>query len=282
VIQGNAHKYPISAQCSILGIARSSYYHLIEHPETIKAIDKDLEDMVITTYKENRSVYGARKIKLVLSKKGFCVSRRKIGVIMAKHGLISAYTKKKYRLHKAKSADTNTPNLLDRNFTGRSLLEAVVSDVTYVRVGNRWAYTCLFLDLNNREMIGHAAGWHKDAELAKAAMASMEVNLYDIDLLHTDGGSEFNNMTIDEILTVFGIRRSVSGKSNPWDNAVAEAAFKLYKAEFVYRERFDTLAELQLKLSDYVHWYNHCRIHSTLGYMTPVEFRENGLLILSN
>ena len=71
----------------------------------------------------------------------------------------------------------------------------------------------------------------------------------------------------------------MSRKSNPWDNAVSEATFKLYKAEFAYRERFNTIEELQLKLSDYVHWFNNIRIHSTLDYMSPVEFRENGLMI---
>jgi len=89
-------------------------------------------------------------------------------------------------------------------------------------------------------------------------------------------------MEIDKLLNTFGIRRSLSRKSNPWDNAVSEATFKLYKAEFAYREKFETLKELQLKLNDYVHWFNNVRIHSTLGYLTPVEFRDRDLVILSS
>jgi transposase InsO family protein len=88
-------------------------------------------------------------------------------------------------------------------------------------------------------------------------------------------------MEIDGLLDFFGIRRSLSRKSNPWDNAVSEATYKLYKAEFVSRESFATIEELQVKLSSYVHWFNNVRIHSTLGYMTPVEFKEKGLIILS-
>jgi len=100
--------------------------------------------------------------------------------------------------------------------------------------------------------------------------------------LSTDRGSEYDNITIDELLGFFGIRRSLSKKGTPLDNAVAESTFKLYKAEFAYREHFSSLAELQVKLSDYVHWFNNIRIHSTLGYVTPVEFRSKGLMILSS
>ena len=88
-------------------------------------------------------------------------------------------------------------------------------------------------------------------------------------------------MALDEMFEVFGITRSLSKKGCPYDNAVVESTNKILKAEFVYRERFDSLEELQIKLSDYVWWYNHERTHSTLGYMSPVEFREKSLTILS-
>jgi len=237
---------------------------------------------VLRIYRDNRSVYGTRKIKKALHAEGKRASRGRIGRIMAKYGLISAYTQKKYRPGGDAANDADVPNLLGRNFKGHRPLEVVVSDLTYVRVAGRWAYTCLFLDLYNREIIGHSAGDHKDAALIKSAFASMDDNLFDLGIFHTDRGSEFDNMAIDELLDTFGIRRSLSRKANPWDNAVAEATFKLYKAEFAYRERFSSLRELQVKLSDYVHWFNNIRIHSTLNYMTPVEFRENGLMILSS
>ena len=75
------------------------------------------------------------------------------------------------------------------------------------------------------------------------------------------------------------MRRSLSKKGRPYDNAVDESTNKILKAEFVYRERFSTLRELQAKLSDYVNWYNNLRLHSTLGYMSPVEFRLAGLAL---
>ena len=83
---------------------------------------------------------------------------------------------------------------------------------------------------------------------------------------------------IDCILTTFEIERSLSMKGCPYGNAVAEATFKIIKIEFVWNETFTDLKELKLKLWDYVNWYNHHRIHSALGYQTPVQYRENSLI----
>jgi transposase InsO family protein len=105
----------------------------------------------------------------------------------------------------------------------------------------------------------------------------VEGSLEDIRLFHTDRGNEFKNQAIEEILEAFDIKRSLSHKGCPYDNAVAEATFKIIKTEFVWNETFETTEELRLKLFDYVHWYNHCRLHSSLGYQTPVEYRENNL-----
>ena len=96
-------------------------------------------------------------------------------------------------------------------------------------------------------------------------------------MFHSDRGSEFDNAALDELFEVFGITRSLSKKGCPFDNAVDESANKTLKAEFVYREQFASLRDLQLKLNDYVWWYNKERMHSTLGYMSPVEFRKAGL-----
>jgi transposase InsO family protein len=210
------------------------------------------------------------------------VSRIRIVRVMGKLGITSAYTTKKHKPSKGRANEAAVENLVDRKFSGRRPLDVLVSDLTYVRVASRRAYTCLPLDLANRGIVGHGASRHKDAKLVKAAFASMDASLFDVDVFHTDRGGEFDNMTIDGLLDFFGIKRSLSRKANPLDNAVAEATFKLYKAEFAYREQFDTIEELQVKLSEYVHWFNNFRIHSTLGYMTPVEFKKNGLIILSS
>jgi putative transposase len=269
VIRSNAHKYSISALCKCLNIARSTYYYETKQPPDESVLEKDIEEI----YEANRRVYGSRKIKVELMKRGQQVSRRKICRIMRKLGLESAYTKSKFKAHSNGCCDKPVPNELARQFDNHEQYAAVVSDLTYVRVNYKWHYVCLLLDLYNREIIGYSAGARKDANLVYDAFASVNASLERIQMFHTDRGSEFNNQLIDDVLHTFGIKRSLSLKGCPYDNAVAESTFKIFKVEFVYGRNFDTLTRLKRELMDYVNWFNNIRIHSSLGYMSPKDFK---------
>jgi len=264
--------------CKALKLTRSTLYY----KEKPAKDESRLENAVQTAFEENRSVYGSRKIKKVLAKQGIIMSRRKICGIMKRRGLESAYTHKKYKCHSKKCNETNVPNLLDRQFDGHAPLAAVVSDLTYVRVGQKWQYVCILLDLHNREIIGYSSGPHKDAHLVRAAFAKVKVNLAHIQVFHTDRGSEFDNSLIDDLLATFGITRSLSLKGTPLDNAVAEATFKMIKAEFIYRRFFLSDHQLALELADYVHWFNNIRLHGSLDYLSPSQFKQFSLSFLSN
>ena len=276
MIRANRHKYCISAMCSVLKVSRNRYYY--KEKETKD--ETPLEEAVQRAFEENRSLYGSRKLKKVLAKKGIVISRRKICRIMKHRGLESAYTRKKYRNHSKKCNESVIPNLLDRQFNGQEQFAVVVSDLTYVRVGQKWQYVCILLDLHNREIIGYSSGASKDAYLVQAAFAKVKVSLSQIQMFHTDRGSEFDNALIDEILDTFGITRSLSMRATPLDNAVAEATFKLIKSEFIYRRFFVSSEQLAIELADYVHWFNNIRIHGSLGYLSPIDFKQNSLSFL--
>ena len=205
------------------------------------------------------------------------VSRRRISRIMKQEGLVSNYTVAQFKPHTTKCNEDNTENIVDRNFDEQPHLNVVVSDLTYVRVKNRWHYLCVLVDLFNREIIGYSSGPNKDAELVKKAFSTVQTNLSQIKIFHTDRGNEFKNKIIDEILEVFEIERSLSIKGCPYDNAVAEATYKVIKTEFVNRQIFETQEQLGYEFADYVNWYNNHRIHSSLGYLSPVEYRQNTL-----
>ena len=233
-----------------------------------------MEEAVQSAYDGNRRVYGQRKLKRVLLRNGWTVSRRKIGQIMKKRGLVSAYTRKKYRDYVSRSNEAAVPNLLDRDFNNQMPGACVVSDLTYIQVGAKWAYICILLDLGAREIIGYSAGANKNAELVHRAFSTVKGSLFGIQMFHTDRGSEFDNALIDDLLDSFQISRSLSMKVCPYDNAVAESTFKMIKAEFVSSRRFDTLDRLQRELADYVHWFNNIRLHGSLGYLSPAEFKK--------
>ncbi|MEQ9810555.1 IS3 family transposase, partial [Streptococcus jiangjianxini] len=193
--------------------------------------------------------------------------------IMKRLNLVSVYQQTSFKPCSKGKNEAPIPNLLDRQFNQERPLEAIVTDLTYVRVGKRWAYVCLIIDLYNREIIGLSVGWQKTAELVKQAIQSIPYALTKVNLFHSDRGKEFDNQLIDEVLGAFGITRSLSQAGCPYDNAVAESTYRSFKLEFINQEIFHTLEELNLKTKDYVHWWNHHRIHGSLNYQTPMARR---------
>lgn len=273
MIKQNAHKYCVSAMCEVLQINRSTYYYEAKP----KISDNAVEESIIKIFKDNRQVYGARKIKVELKKLDMIVSRRRICRLMKKNRLVSTYTVAQYKPCKTKCNESQIKNELNREFGDKAPLEAVVSDLTYVRVAGKWNYICVLIDLFNREIIGHSCGRAKDAILVYQAFAKVKANLYNIQLFHTDRGSEFKNQLIDEVIDIFKIKRSLSIKGCPYDNAVSEATYKLIKTEFVRKQNFANLDHLKKEMDEYVKWFNERRIHSTLGYLSPAEFKSKTL-----
>lgn len=255
--------------CKFLDISRATvYYKRKEKPEDT------LENKVIQIFKDSRNNYGSRKIKRNLKKEDITASRKRIRRIMNKNGLVSNYTIKQYKVSKSKCNEDKVENIVNREFNNRSEKEVTVSDLTYVKVAGKWYYICLILDLFNREIIGHSAGKEKNAKLVKMAFLKIEGSLEKIDIFHTDRGNEFKNEVIEDILKTFKIKRSLSKKGCPYDNAVAEATYKVIKTEFAFNKEFASLEELEMELFDYVNWYNNIRIHGSLDYMTPNEYKR--------
>lgn len=259
--------------CRVLQISRSTYYYEAK----AKPDESSLTAAITDIFKASRNNYGTRKIKIKLAEQGLTASRRRIGRIMKQEGLVSSYTTTQFHPKKATCNEADVDNVLNRSFDNQPYRNIVVSDLTYVRVGMNWNYICVLVDLFNREIIGYSAGAHKSASLVKQAFMSVSGSLENIHVFHTDRGNEFKNQVIDEMLEAFNITRSLSHKGCPYDNAVAEATFKIIKTEFVRNQTFSSLSDLKLQLSDYVNWFNHHRIHSSLGYLTPIAYRINTL-----
>ena len=243
LIISNREKYSISAMCKLLKVSRSLvYYHINKEISTNSSEELIITNHIKSIFKRSRNNYGTRKIKKELGKLNYQVSRRRISRIMKENGLVSNYTVAQFKVHPAACNQSSTPNIVDRDFNDREKLEVAVSDLTYVRVGNKWNYICTLIDLFNREIIGYSAGANKNAELVETALLRCNYSLQDIRVFHSDRGNEYDNILIDDILTIFKIDRS--------------------------------LEQLQLQLAEHIYWYNNIRIHESLGYMTPVEYRE--------
>ena len=261
--------------CRFLKVSRSLiYYHLNKEISINSSEELLITNCIKDIFKLSRSNYGTRKIKKELKKLDYQVSRRKISRIMKENALVSNYTVAQYKVNTNTCNQSQTPNIVDREFDNRQKLEIAVSDLTYVRVGSKWNYVCTIIDLYNREIIGYSAGANKNAELIETALLRCNYSLKDISIFHSDRGNEYDNALIDDILSTFKIDRSLSNKGNPYDNAVSEATNKILKTEFIYQTKFETLGQLQLELAEYVYWYNNFRIHGSIEYMSPIEYRR--------
>ncbi len=148
---------------------------------------------------------------------------------MKEQGLVSTYMVAQFKAHKTTCNESKQANERNRKFQQSEAKRVVVSDLTYVKVKNRWHYICVFVNLFNREIIGSSVGPKKDAALVARAFASVQGDLRHIQLFHTDRGCEFKNKLIDETLATFQIGLSLNMKGCPYNNAVAEATFKVIR-----------------------------------------------------
>ena len=177
--------------CKLLNISRSSLYYAKNKPaKKYNAEEEKLTQHIKEIFKNSRNNYGFRKIKVELKKKGIIASKRRIRRIMKEN----TYTVKQYKVHKQTCNNDKIDNKLKRNFNQEERMKVI----TYVNVAGKWNYICLMLDLYNREIVGYAAGKHKDADLVRKAITTIKYDLNKIEIFHTDRGNEFkNNMIIN-------------------------------------------------------------------------------------
>src|SRR5699024_10690184 len=158
VIRNNAHKYSVSAMCDVLQIPKSTYYYKVKERENN---DDIITNFIIQIFKDSRNIYGQRKIKRELYKLSHQISSRRIGRIMKEQGLVSKYTVAQFRVEKSSVNESDVGNLLNREFHSQEPLKVIVSDLTYVRVQQKWHYIYVLVDLYNRVLIGYSAGAYK-------------------------------------------------------------------------------------------------------------------------
>ena len=274
----NARRCPVSAQRRIPGVPRSAYCRMPAHPPRPKVPDPIGPD-VPGAFEASRGGCGARRLKVALERAGIAASRRGICRIMREDGLSSACSGRAPKGGGRPVQPPSAENVLARSFDGRAPRAHVAADPTYVRAGGSWRCVRLLVDLCNREIVGCSCGRRKDARLVKAAFPNVAFPLTAIEVFHGDRGPEFCNGDVDALLSAFGIERPVSRPGNPYGNAVVESTSRVLERELVRGRAFPSEDRLRTELFDWVNWYNDCRLHSTLGYMTPAGFREAGLIL---
>jgi putative transposase len=268
--------WPVEALCDVLDVSRSGYYAWRSRPPSMRTLeDEQIVVDIKAAQKVGRGNYGSPRILRALRKNGKRVGKKRIERLMRREGIV-AKRRKKFRLTTdSKHADPIAPNVLNRDFDVASPNTVWATDVTYVWTLQGWLYLAAILDLCSRRVVGWATGPNNDRQLALDALARANAARQPSEglLHHSDRGSVYASGDYRGALTTFGMTASMSRKGDCWDNAVAESFFATIKGEMIDHEVFETRAEATAAIADYIDgFYNTCRLHSSIGYVSPIEF----------
>jgi transposase InsO family protein len=283
-IYNNCSQYSISKLCDFSNITRSSYYSWLEVQQSkqndsfIFIEDQKLKTLIPKVFKEYHGHGGARRIKKWLMKAhDLQVSRRRICRLLLELGLtVKPITKFKNKNVTPINDARIAKNHLQRGFNPLGPNQKWVSDITYIKTGQGWLFLVVFIDLYSRRVVGWSADSHMRAELVTQALLMAIWNRKPSKglIIHTDQGSQYTSDKYLNVLNYWGMMPSMSRRGNCWDNAVAESFFASLKKERVYDNQYLNRREALFDIADYIGWYNHDRMHSTLDYESPEDYEQ--------
>ena len=273
-------EFRIATMCRVLTVCRSAYYQWRSHlsnPSERHVANLELLEDIRRVHETSKGTYGSPRITAQLQREGNHVNVKRVAKAMQTNN-IRAKTKKRFTVTtKSVAADKASPNIVAQKFITDRPNQLWTSDVTYIWTRAGWLYLAIVLDVFARRIVGYAMSDRLTAQLVTTALrhalteraAPHEVTF------HSDRGSQYASDAVRELLSTYQFRQSMSGTGNCYDNAITETFFHTLKTELTYWERFQTREEARTKIFEYNKvWYNRQRLHSSLGYRTPVEFEQ--------
>jgi transposase InsO family protein len=232
------------------------------------------------SYRAARGRYGSPRVHQDLRAHGIPVGRHRVARLMRLHGLRSVSRPRVWRPQGVATPDVMAANTLQRRFAASRPNEKWVGDITYVPTRQGWLYLAVLMDLYSRRVVG----WAMDDQLTtRLPLSALEMALQQRPisgrlLHHSDRGSPYTAAPYQQRLTAWGIQRSMSRPGNCWDNAVVESFFATLKTEWLRSRQHLTRHQARTEIFEYVEgFYNRARRHSTLGYLSPMEFEQRAM-----
>lgn len=224
-----------------------------------------------------RETYGSPRMRVELCSRGYSCGVNRVARLMRENGIMARMTVRFRRLTKAGKREPVADNVLDRRFAVAAPNRVWASDITYIRTGEGHLYLAVVLDLHSRRVVGWGMSNRLGPDLVGSALRQA-LGRRDIEpglLHHSDRDVLYSSRIYQGLLSNNGLECSMSRKGNCYDNACVESFFGSLKTEFVAFERFESRERATLELFDWIEvFYNRVRRHSTLGYLSPVDFEE--------
>jgi transposase InsO family protein len=277
-IESEKASYSVTELCTVLGVSRSGFHKWRKAPPSQRRReDERLGAEIRAIHRRSRERYGSPRVHAELRAQGRTVGRKRVARLMGENGLKGLARRRFRRTTDSAHKHPVAANLLEQNFGAAAPNQAWVGDITYVWTLEGWAYLAVLLDLYSRRVVGWALRRTLSRELALGALRRALRTRGDVRGLvhHTDRGSQYASHGYRQVLAQHGLRQSMSGVGNCYDNAVAESFFASLKKELVHRHVFATRTEAYDAIADYIeNFYNAERRHSAIGYATPVEHEQ--------
>lgn len=276
MIESKKAEYPVALMCRALGVSRSGYYAWRRRGRPVRSqAQARLVSAIREVHRASGGTYGSPRVHRALKGQPEGAGRHRIARLMREHGIVGR-PKRRYRRTTDSAHDRPVaPNLLARRFEASEPNRIWVGDITYIATGNGWLYLAVVLDTYSRRVIGWSMGDEIKTELTLSALR-MALGRREVKpglIHHTDRGCQYASAAYQQALAQSGLVCSMSRPGDCWDNALAESFFGTLKTELVHRSSWSTRAEARSDLYAYLEgFYNRRRLHSALGYTSPVEF----------
>jgi len=265
--------------CEVLRVSRSGYYDWRRRQGTEsrrESANRVLLGQIREVFEASDQTYGSPRVWRQLQKNGVCCGENRVARLMQKAGLRAAVPDRAWP--RTTVSDPRLPtfeNVLERDFAAEAPDKKWAADITYVPTDEGWLYLSVVLDLSSRRVVG----WAMKPTLGRAlATDALEMALRqrspDEGLIHhSDRGCQYASEDQQVLLEESCVIGSMSRRGNCLDNAPVESFFGTLKTERVRRRRYRTRSEARRDLFQYIEvFYNRKRLHSALGYVSPVEF----------
>ena len=270
--------YRVEKLCRALQVGRSGYYQWKQREKSRRARENEALVMEIKEiHKTHRQVYGSPRITAELRARGLGCGKNRVARLMRENG-IRAKTKRRFKVTTdSRHSHPIAKNILDQNFVAYSPNKVWTSDITYVWTREGWLYLAVVLDIFNRKIIGWSmkSRLTRDLVIDAFTMAVRGQRPGPGMIFHSDRGSQYASNDFTEELKKYNCIQSMSGTGNCYDNSITETFFHTLKTELIYFERYRTRAEARQSIFEYIEvFYNRIRRHSSLGYLSPVDFER--------
>ena len=269
--------WPVSLMCEALGVSRSGFYAWLVRPRSRRDLqDEALAAKVRQSFTGSDRTYGARRVWHDVLALGESCGLHRIERLMRAHALRARPRRRglpKDRGERSTIAD----NLLERQFHAQAPNQKWVADFTYIWTAEGWLYVAAVLDLYSRRIVGWSMQSSMTSQLvADALMMAVWRRVRPMELLHhSDQGSQYTSEHFQELLKEQGITCSMSRAGEVWDNSAMESFFSSLKTERVARRVYRSREQARSDVFDYIErFYNPTRRHSTLGYVSPIQFEK--------